>query len=90
MSGKFEPKGGAKQLDPPKDTPISLAELAAANGTTPPSPPSIFDTRSNSFIGSAGSTKTYVAIKGKVYEVTGNKAYQEGGSYHGITLSPPY
>ncbi|KAJ2902698.1 hypothetical protein MKZ38_000208 [Zalerion maritima] len=30
-----------------------------------------------------GEGKTcYVAIKGKVYDVTGNKAYQEGGSYH--------
>ncbi|RCI09088.1 hypothetical protein L249_5063 [Ophiocordyceps polyrhachis-furcata BCC 54312] len=28
-----------------------------------------------------GST-CYVAIKGKVYDVTGNKAYQPGGSYH--------
>ncbi|CAJ2502873.1 Uu.00g102670.m01.CDS01 [Anthostomella pinea] len=26
--------------------------------------------------------KAYVAIKGKVYDVTGNKAYQQGGSYH--------
>ncbi|KAI0182913.1 cytochrome b5-like heme/steroid binding domain-containing protein [Xylaria flabelliformis] len=26
--------------------------------------------------------KAYVAIKGKVYDVTGNKMYQEGGSYH--------
>ncbi|KAI0472545.1 cytochrome b5-like heme/steroid binding domain-containing protein [Xylariaceae sp. FL0804] len=26
--------------------------------------------------------KAYVAIKGKVYNVTGNKAYMEGGSYH--------
>ncbi|KEY70311.1 hypothetical protein S7711_07008 [Stachybotrys chartarum IBT 7711] len=25
--------------------------------------------------------KCYVAIKGKVYDVTGNKAYQPGGSY---------
>jgi len=24
----------------------------------------------------------YVAIKGKVYEVTGNRAYHTGGSYH--------
>ncbi|KAH8685700.1 cytochrome b5-like heme/steroid binding domain-containing protein [Tricladium varicosporioides] len=24
----------------------------------------------------------YVAIKGKVFDVTGNKAYQPGGSYH--------
>ncbi|EFX04513.1 progesterone-binding protein [Grosmannia clavigera kw1407] len=26
--------------------------------------------------------KCYVAIKGKVYDVTGNKSYQPGGSYH--------
>ncbi|KAH8905637.1 cytochrome b5 [Coniochaeta sp. PMI_546] len=26
--------------------------------------------------------KCYVAIKGRVYDVTGNKAYQPGGSYH--------
>ncbi|KAL7942155.1 cytochrome b5 [Trichoderma barbatum] len=26
--------------------------------------------------------KSYVAIKGKVYDVSGNKAYQPGGSYH--------
>lgn len=27
--------------------------------------------------------KCYVAIKGKVYDVTGNKMYQPGNSYHG-------
>ncbi|KAK3945926.1 cytochrome b5 [Diplogelasinospora grovesii] len=26
--------------------------------------------------------KCYVAIKGKVYDVSGSKAYQPGGSYH--------
>ncbi|KAI1778317.1 cytochrome b5 [Hypoxylon cercidicola] len=26
--------------------------------------------------------KAYVAIKGKVYDVSGNKAYRTGGSYH--------
>ncbi|KAI2638940.1 cytochrome b5 [Hypomontagnella submonticulosa] len=26
--------------------------------------------------------KAYVAIKGKVYDVSANKAYREGGSYH--------
>ncbi|KAK7220483.1 hypothetical protein V2G26_008486 [Clonostachys chloroleuca] len=61
MSGKFEPKAPVN-LDPPKDDPISLAELAKANG--------------------AEGQKCYVAIKGKVYDVTGNKAYQPGGSYH--------
>jgi len=28
------------------------------------------------------SEKCYVAIKGKVFDVTGNKAYLPGGSYH--------
>lgn len=31
MAGKFEPKVPV-QLDPPKDDPISLEELAKANG----------------------------------------------------------
>ncbi|KAK9421540.1 putative Cytochrome b5-like heme/steroid binding domain-containing protein [Seiridium cardinale] len=61
MSGKFEPKVPV-QLDAPKDDPISLDELAKADGTD--------------------GQKCYVAIKGKVYDVTGNKAYQPGGSYH--------
>ncbi|CAG9943415.1 unnamed protein product [Clonostachys rosea f. rosea IK726] len=74
MSGKFEPKAPVN-LDPPKDDPISLAELGKANG--------------------AEGQKCYVAIKacvrrqsnmvstqGKVYDVTGNKAYQPGGSYN--------
>ncbi|KAK7415373.1 hypothetical protein QQX98_005912 [Neonectria punicea] len=30
----------------------------------------------------ADGGKCYVAIKGKVYDVTGNKAYQPGGSYN--------
>jgi hypothetical protein len=33
MAGKFEPKTPV-QLDPPKDDPISLEELAKASGTT--------------------------------------------------------
>ncbi|PHH81278.1 hypothetical protein CDD82_1144 [Ophiocordyceps australis] len=61
MAGKFEPKVPV-QLDPPKNDPISIDELAKANGVD--------------------GAKCYVAIKGKVYDVTGNKAYQPGGSYH--------
>ncbi|KAK2069517.1 hypothetical protein P8C59_004092 [Phyllachora maydis] len=61
MAARFEPKVPVK-LDPPKDDPIPLSELAKANGVD-------------------GGT-CYVAIKGKVYDVTGNKAYQPGGSYH--------
>ncbi|KAL9476631.1 hypothetical protein ACSS6W_006472 [Trichoderma asperelloides] len=59
MSGKFAPKVPV-QLDPPKDDPISLEDLAKANGVA-------------------------VAVEGhegKVYDVSGNKMYQPGGSYH--------
>ncbi|KAM3075193.1 hypothetical protein ACMFMG_007356 [Clarireedia jacksonii] len=61
MAGKFEPKTPVN-LDPPKDDPITVEELAKCNGVD--------------------SDKCYVAIKGKVYDVTGNKAYLPGGSYH--------
>ncbi|PFH56137.1 hypothetical protein XA68_17014 [Ophiocordyceps unilateralis] len=61
MAPRFEPKVPV-QLNPPKDDPISLEQLAKATGVD-------------------GAT-CYVAIKGKVYDVTGNKAYQPGGSYH--------
>ncbi|KAL6906942.1 cytochrome b5-like heme/steroid binding domain-containing protein [Trichoderma evansii] len=61
MSGRFEPKVPV-QLDPPKSDPISVDDLAKANGTN--------------------GEKSYVAIKGKVYDVSGNKMYQPGGSYH--------
>ncbi|KXJ91031.1 cytochrome b5-like heme/steroid binding domain-containing protein [Microdochium bolleyi] len=59
--GKFEPKVPVN-LDPPKSDPISLADLARADGSE--------------------GQKAYVAIKGKIYDVTGNKAYQTGGSYN--------
>ncbi|KAI0143069.1 cytochrome b5-like heme/steroid binding domain-containing protein [Xylariaceae sp. FL1272] len=61
MSGKFAPKVPVN-LDPPKDDPITLEELAQANGLP--------------------GNKAYVAIKGKVYDVTGKDMYQQGGSYH--------
>jgi hypothetical protein len=35
MAGKFEPKT-AVALDPPKDDPITVEELAAADGKPPP------------------------------------------------------
>ncbi|KAI0535433.1 cytochrome b5-like heme/steroid binding domain-containing protein [Xylaria digitata] len=72
MAGKFEPKVPVN-LNPPKDDPITLEELAQANG--------------------AEGQKAYVAIKasyhhishahlGKVYDVSGNKAYRHGGTYN--------
>ncbi|KAI7777198.1 hypothetical protein SLS64_012755 [Diaporthe eres] len=57
----FKPKNPV-QLAPPKDDPISLEELAKADGKE--------------------GAKCYVAIKGKVYDVTGNKMYQPGNSYN--------
>ncbi|KAF4880294.1 putative steroid-binding protein 3 [Colletotrichum siamense] len=59
MSGKFEPKTPV-ELAPPKDDPITLEELAKADGSDP-------------------NGKT---LEGVVYDVTGNKAYQAGGSYN--------
>ncbi|CAG9999655.1 unnamed protein product [Clonostachys byssicola] len=70
MSGKFEPKAPVN-LDPPKDDPISLEELAKANGK------SIWIEMNPCTEGQ----KCYVAIKA-LYDVTGNKAYQPGGSYN--------
>ncbi|KAJ3578410.1 hypothetical protein NPX13_g2155 [Xylaria arbuscula] len=60
MAGKFEPKVPVN-LDPPKDDPITLEELAQADG--------------------AEGRRAYVAIKGKVYDVTGNKMYAPGANY---------
>ncbi|EJP64944.1 hypothetical protein NHJ13051_001640 [Beauveria bassiana] len=64
MAGKFEPKEPV-QLNPPKDDPITLEELAKCNGVD--------------------SDKIYVAIKGKVYDVTGNSSYLPGKAYHVFT-----
>ncbi|KAJ3492429.1 hypothetical protein NLG97_g5400 [Lecanicillium saksenae] len=64
MAGKFEPKEPV-QLNPPKDDPITVEELAKCNGVD--------------------SDKVYVAIKGKVYDVTGNPSYLPGKAYHVFT-----
>jgi len=58
----FAPKNPPK-LDPPKDDPISVAELAKHDGT---------DT----------TMAIWVAIKGSIFDVSGNNAYAEGGAYH--------
>ncbi|PHH50449.1 putative steroid-binding protein 3 [Ceratocystis fimbriata CBS 114723] len=81
MAGKFEPKTPV-DLAPPKDDLISLESLAEANGrcirrlylrTVYPALTAVR-------LGAEGS-KCYVAIKGIVYDVTGNKSYQPGGAY---------
>ncbi|KAI9677015.1 MAG: hypothetical protein M1817_006854 [Caeruleum heppii] len=62
-----EPKNFAPKepvnLDPPKDDPITVDELAKCDGTS-------------------SSHPTYVAIKSRIYDVTGNKMYAPGGAYH--------
>ncbi|POS82605.1 hypothetical protein EPUL_005168, partial [Erysiphe pulchra] len=91
MSNRFEPKTPVN-LAPPKNDPISPAELKKANG--------MFSNLSNpniylefSFCCSIyisireekrrkTSDLCYVAIKGKVFDVSGNKAYLPGGPYH--------
>ncbi|KAM0415032.1 hypothetical protein ACHAPD_006217 [Fusarium lateritium] len=82
MAGKFEPKT-AVTLDPPKDDIISKEELAKANGTTSPPQDAQQGMRilSQQLRATEGG-KCYVAIKGKVYDVTGNKAYLPGASYN--------
>ncbi|KAI5851975.1 cytochrome b5-like heme/steroid binding domain-containing protein [Tricharina praecox] len=57
----FDPKTPVS-LNPPKDDPISLEELATADGSDP--------------------NKVWVAIKGVVFDVSGNKSYLPGGSYN--------
>ncbi|KAI1364916.1 cytochrome b5-like heme/steroid binding domain-containing protein [Xylaria arbuscula] len=70
MAGKFEPKVPVN-LDPPKDDPITLEELAQADGNM----------SNNEFYLGAEGRRAYVAIKGKVYDVTGNKMYAPGANY---------
>ncbi|KAK2748726.1 hypothetical protein FQN57_000307 [Myotisia sp. PD_48] len=53
----------ATNLNPPKDDPISLQELAKSDGSDPNRP-------------------TLVAIKGIVFDVSGNPAYGPEGNYH--------
>ncbi|TKA43960.1 hypothetical protein B0A49_07686 [Cryomyces minteri] len=59
--GKFAPKTPVN-LNPPKDDPISLEQLAMCDGNRDGYP-------------------TYVAIKGTVFDVSGNKAYGPTGQY---------
>lgn len=90
-----EPKGFAPknpvQLDPPKDDPISVEDLAKCDGTSPhlASTQSLLGT--NELIAQKGNSSTYptyVAIKGTVFDVSGNSAYGPNGSYHGTSAAP--
>ncbi|EPE27571.1 Cytochrome b5-like heme/steroid binding protein [Glarea lozoyensis ATCC 20868] len=70
MAGKFEPKTPV-DLAPPKDDPISTEFLSKCNGKPPLVPR---DENSGGLC--------YVAIKGRVFDVSRNKMYAPGGSYH--------
>lgn len=86
MAGKFEPKEPIP-LAPPKDDPISVEELAKCNGKLFCASLSYRTASKNelvySYFTGVDSEKCYVAIKGKVFDVTGKDAYKPGGSYHG-------
>ncbi|KAL7268741.1 hypothetical protein RUND412_008621 [Rhizina undulata] len=60
----FEPKEPV-QLAPPKDDPITAAQLAEYSGEP--------------------GKQVYVAIKGTVFDVTGNPSYAKGGKYNVFT-----
>lgn len=88
----FEPKTKV-ELDPPKDDVISLDYLSKCDGelesscTVHSCPPDYLITGTNP------DYPTYVAIKGTVFDVSGNKAYGPEGSYKGksgTTASLPH
>ncbi|RWA07761.1 hypothetical protein EKO27_g7354 [Xylaria grammica] len=99
--GKFEPKVPVN-LDPPKDDPITLEELAKANVTTLALLSQLLSQSfSQSFSQSSSNqkplsswinverrserlihTNALTPIQGKVYDVSANKAYREGGTYN--------
>jgi hypothetical protein len=82
---RFEPKVPV-QLDPPKDDPISVEELAKCDGED------LFFLlsgtartlrRSTVILGTDPSLPTLVSIKGTVFDVSRNAAYAPEGQYHG-------
>ncbi|KAF2964922.1 hypothetical protein GQX73_g8636 [Xylaria multiplex] len=88
MAGKFEPKVPVN-LNPPKDDPITLEELALANGAEGQKAYVAIKARYHNIPHAHLLTETllssYVDMwqdKGKVYDVSGNKAYRHGGTYN--------
>ena len=81
----FEPKTKV-ELDPPKDDIISLDYLSKCDGEL--NFDSYISTTACLNVQRTGSNPdypTYVAIKGTVFDVTGNKAYGPEGSYKGMS-----
>jgi membrane-associated progesterone receptor component len=80
----FEPKTKI-ELDPPKDDIISLDYLSKCDGELHFGSYSSQHSVVNACkTGTNPNYPTYVAIKGTVFDVTGNKAYGPEGSYKGM------
>ncbi|KUM55405.1 hypothetical protein ACN42_g11874, partial [Penicillium freii] len=75
-SKRFTPKVPV-ELDPPKDDPISVEELAKCDGMR------VYPIIANVYhiTGTDPSRPTLVAIKGVVFDVSRNSAYGASGSY---------
>lgn len=82
MDKQFAPKVPV-ELAEPKDALISQEELAAADGKQQLTWDDYRRGTDLVVTGSDPSKPIYVAIKGVVFDVSRNKAYQQGGSYHG-------
>jgi hypothetical protein len=78
----FEPKTKI-ELDPPKDDVISLDYLSKCDGELDSSQTGHTCSSDGSITGTNPDYPTYVAIKGTIFDVTGNKAYGPEGSYKG-------
>ena len=83
----FEPKTKV-ELDPPKDDPISLNYLSKCDGVLQRMIMTVSLETDISRSGTNADYPTYVAIKGTVFDVTGNKAYGPEGSYKGDFIEP--
>lgn len=86
----FAPKNPV-QLDPPKDDPISVEDLAKCDGTSPHLASTQSLPGTNELMvqkGNSSTYPTYVAIKGTIFDVSGNSAYGPNGSYHGTSAAP--
>lgn len=81
---EFTPKEPPK-LKPPKDDFISVEALSACDGKTLSyilHQPNVSDLKNHS--GTSSANPIYVAVKGTVFDVSGNEAYASSGAYHSM------
>jgi membrane-associated progesterone receptor component len=76
----FAPKTPV-QLNAPKDDPITSEELSKCDGTEDDY--DVERTLTRRLTGTDPNRPTLVAIKGTVFDVSGNEAYGAKGQYHG-------